>query len=114
LPTATPRPGVVERFSGTTISVSNPTPAPNTPESVMIRLRRDGQPAANFDVWTVVQYRTTEERWPATGSVKTDAAGNATITFNIGGATPNFEVKVRVFAQVDDQQLSWSTSFTPR
>ena len=34
--------------------------------------------------------------------------------FNVGGATPNYPVQVRVFAQVDDQQLSWSTTFTPR
>jgi hypothetical protein len=37
----------------------------------------------------------------------------ATITFNIGPATPNYPVTVHVFAQVGDQQLSWSTSFTP-
>jgi hypothetical protein len=113
-PTATPRPGVVERFAGSAVSVSNPNPGQNSQESVVIRLRRDGQPAANFDVWSIVQYRTTEERWPATGSVKTDASGAATITFNVGGATPNYTVQVRAFAQADDQQLSWSTSFTPR
>jgi hypothetical protein len=113
-PTATPRPGVVERFAGSGVSVSNPNPAPNSQESVLIRLRRDGQPAANFDVWSTVQYRTTQERWPGTGSVKTDATGAATITFNVGAATPNYPVQVRVFVQVDDQQLSWSTSFTPR
>jgi DnaJ-like protein len=113
VPTATPRPGVAERFTGTTVSVSNPSPAQNTAESVVIKLRRDGQPAANFDVWANVQYRTTQERWPATGTVKTDPSGTATITFNIGATTPNYPVQVRVFAQVDDQQLSWSTSFTP-
>jgi hypothetical protein len=113
-PTATPRPGVVERFAGTGVSVSNPNPAPNSQQSVVIRLRRDGQPAPNFDVWSIVQYRTTEERWPPAGGVKTDAAGTATITFNVGGATPNYPVQVRVFVQADDQQLTWSTSFTPR
>jgi hypothetical protein len=113
-PTATPRPGVVERFAGTGVSVSNPNPAPNSQQSVVIRLRRDGQPAANFDVWSTVQYRTTEERWPPVGGVKTDASGTATITFNVGGATPNYPVQVRVFVQADDQQLTWSTSFTPR
>lgn len=114
-PTATPRPGVVERFAGTAVSVSTPEPAQNTPETVLVRLRRDGQPAVNFDVWAVVEYRTTEERWPAGGSIKTDGAGTASITFNVGSATPNYPVKVRVFAQVDDtQQLTWSTSFTPR
>ena len=44
----------------------------------------------------------------------TDATGAATITFNIGGATPNYPVTVHVFTRADDdQQLSWSTSFTP-
>jgi hypothetical protein len=33
---------------------------------------------------------------------------------NVGDATPNFEVKVTVFAQVDGEQLSWPVSFTPR
>jgi hypothetical protein len=113
VPTATPRPGTAERFVGSTVSVSDATPAQNARENVVIRLRRDNQPAANFDVWAIVKYRTTEERWPATGSVKTDASGAATISFNVGGATPNYPVQVQVFAQVDDQQLSWSTTFTP-
>jgi hypothetical protein len=113
-PTPTPRPGVVERFASSTVTVANPNPAPNSMQTVVIRLRRDNQPAANYDVWATVQYRTTQERWPATGSVRTDPSGTANITFNIGAATPNFAVQVRVFTQVDDQQLSWSTSFTPR
>jgi hypothetical protein len=113
VPTATPRPGTAQRFVGSTVSVSNATPAQYTQENVVIRLRRDNQPAANFDVWAIVKYRTIEERWPATGSVKTDASGVATISFNIGQATPNREVPVEVVAQVEDQQLSWSTAFTP-
>ena len=113
VPSPTPRPGTAERFAGSTVSVSNATPAQNTAESVLIKLKRDNQPAANFDVWAVVKYRTTEERWPATGSVKTDAGGSASIAFNVGAATPNYPVQVQVFAQVDDQQLSWSTTFTP-
>jgi DnaJ domain len=113
-PTPTVRPGLADRFAGSTVNVSSPTPAQNTPESIVIRLRRDGQPAANLDVWATLDYRTTAERWPATGSVKTDANGAATITFNVGRATPGYPVQVHVFAQVDDQQLSWSTSFTPR
>jgi hypothetical protein len=111
--TATPQPGVAARFVGTTVSVSDPTPPQGSTESVVVRLRRDGQPAANVDVWSTVQYRTTEERWPATGAVKTDASGTATIAFNIGAPTPNYPVTVHVFAQVSDQQLTWSTTFTP-
>lgn len=113
LPTATPLPGVAARMAGSQVSVSNPSPAQNSTESVVVHLQRDGKPAANFDVWSTVSYRTTEERWPATGTVKTDSSGTATITFNIGGARRNYPVSVHVYAQVDDQQLSWSTSFTP-
>jgi hypothetical protein len=114
VPTATPQPGLASRFLGSSVGVSNPTPARGTTESVLVRLRRDGQPAANVDVWSTVAYRTTEERWPVSGGVKTDASGNATISFNIGSATPDFPVTVHVFAQVNDQQLTWSTTFTPQ
>ncbi len=111
--TPTPLPGIAALFNGSTVSVSNPTPAQNSSESVQLRLRRDGKPAPNFDAWATLDYRTVHERWPATGGVKTDANGLATITFNVGPATPNYPVTVHVFAQIDDQQLSWSTSFTP-
>ena len=112
-PTATPLPGVAARFAGTTVNVSNATSAPNSTENVVVRLRRDGKPAANFDVWALVKYRTVEERWPAAGAVKTDANGTATISFNVGAATPNYPVNVNVFVQADDQQLTWASSFTP-
>jgi DnaJ domain len=112
-PTATPLPSVSARYSSSTVGVSNPTPAQNSSETIQVHLRRDGAPMANSDVWATVQYRTTEERWPPTGSVKTDASGAASITFNIGAATPNYPVVVHVFTQADDQQLSWSTTFTP-
>jgi hypothetical protein len=104
---------VAAQFLGSTVGVSNPTPAQNTVENIQVHLQRDGKPAANLDVWSNVQYRTTQERWPATGAVTTDSNGAATISFNIGGATPNYPVTVHVFAQVDDQELSWSTTFTP-
>jgi hypothetical protein len=113
-PTATPRPGLADRFAGSTVTVSSTTPARNSAQNISVRLRRDGQPAANVDVFATLQYRTTEERWPTSGSVRTDASGSATIPFNVGAATPGYQVQVHVFAQADDQQLSWSTAFTPR
>jgi hypothetical protein len=113
-PSGTPEPTLASLFTGSSVTPSDPAPASNGPESIRIKLQREGKPAANLPVWSTVQYRTTQERWPATGAVQTDANGAATITFNIGGATPNYPVTVQVFAQVDDQQLSWSTSFTPR
>ena len=66
LPTPTVGPGVAARFAGSTVSVSTANPAQNTVENVVIKLRRDGQPAANSDVWAIVKYSTTDERWPAT------------------------------------------------
>ena len=113
VPTATPQPGVAASFLGSTVSVSNPTPARGSTETVVVRLRRDGKPAANIDVWSTVKYRTTEERWPAAGAVRTDASGAASIAFNVGSATPDYPVTVNVVAQVNDQQLTWSTTFTP-
>lgn len=101
-------------FDGSTVTVASANPPTNSPQTVFVRLRRDGEPAADVEVFSTVQYRTTEERWPATGSVRTDAAGAAAITFNVGPATPGYPVEVHVFAQVDDQQLSWTTTFTPR
>ena len=113
-PTPTVEPTLASLYTGSTVSVTNPTPAQNTSETVQIQLRRGDQPAAGVDVWATVQYRTTQERWPATGTVQTDPTGKAAIVFNIGTATPSYPVAVRVFAQVEDQQLSWSTTFTPR
>jgi DnaJ-like protein len=106
-------PGLADHFTGSTVTVSSASPATNSPETVFVRLQRDGQPASNVDVWTTVQYRTTQERWPATGTVRTDSTGAAPITFNVGPATPGYPVEVHVFAQIDGQQLSWSTTFTP-
>ena len=111
--TATPEPSVSAQYSSSNVSVSNPSPAQNSPETVQLHLRRDGQPVSGSDVWVSVQYRTTAERWPATGAVKTDNNGVASVTFNIGAATPNYPVTVHVFSQAGDQQLSWTTSFTP-
>jgi hypothetical protein len=112
--TATPLPSVSARYASSTVSVSDPNPAQNSNESVQVRIRRDGQAVPSSDVWATVTYRTTEERWPSTGAVKTDQTGAATITFNIGAATPNYPVTVHVFTEAEDQQLSWSTTFTPR
>ncbi len=111
--TATPEPSVSAQYASSNVTVSNPTPAQNSSETVQLHLRHDGQPVPGADVWASVQYRTTTERWPATGTVKTDNTGAASVTFNIGAATPNYPVTVHIFTQVGDQQLSWTTTFTP-
>ncbi|MBV9357883.1 MAG: J domain-containing protein [Chloroflexi bacterium] len=122
-PTAisTPRPStptppatsLADHFQGSTVTMSSATPAQNTPVSVNVKLVRDGQPGAGLDVFADIQYRTTKERAPTTGTVKTDASGNATLTFNVGPATPGYAVDVVVYTQVGSDQLSWTTSFTP-
>jgi hypothetical protein len=112
-PTATPSPDLAQRFDGSKVAVSNPTPAPNSFESIVVNLRQDGKPASGVQVWATVQYRTTQERWPASGTVTTDANGAATLSSNIGSATPDYTVQVHVFALVQDETLSWTTSFTP-
>lgn len=112
-PTPPPAGSPTDHFAGSTVTVSSTSPAQFSQENVVVTLKRDGGPAPDVDVWSSVQYRTAEERWPATGTVKTDANGSATIAFNVGQATAGYPVQVRVYAQVDGQQLSWSTTFTP-
>jgi hypothetical protein len=114
VPTPTVAPGVAARFAGSSVAVSDPNPPQSSAETITLELRRDGKPASDADAWAIVHYSTTDERWPASGSVKTDANGRASITANIGRAIPDRPVVVDVFAQADNQQLSWSTSFTPR
>jgi hypothetical protein len=65
-------------------------------------------------VWAKAKYRTVTLRLPPMGTVRTDQTGTATITLDVGNATPGYEVKVDVVAQVDGQELSWPVSFTPR
>jgi DnaJ domain len=113
-PNTDPAAELAAHFDGSTVTVASANPRTNSPQTVFVRLRRDGQPAANLEVWSTVQYRTTQERWPTTGSQRTDAAGSASISFNVGPATPGYPVEVHVFALVDGQQLSWTTTFTPR
>ena len=45
-----------------------PRPPRTPPKTSLVKLRRDGQPAANVDVWAIVHYSTTDERWPASGT----------------------------------------------
>ena len=63
----------------------------------------------------MAHYRTVEERQPpGNGTVRTDASGTATITFNIGDATPGHQVNVEIIALVEGQQVVLQTSFTPQ
>lgn len=112
--TSAPTVPVPDQFRGSTASVSDPTPRPGSTENVTVKLVRDGKPATGVGVWAESQYRTVLERAPQSGTVSTNADGVATIVLNVGDATPGFQVNVTVRAQVDGQDLSWQTSFTPR
>lgn len=112
-PTAGPPP-LREQLEGSTVTVSNPQPRPNTAVSLVVRLVRNGQPAANVETWTTVRFRTVEERWPPQGTVRTDANGTAVFTNNIGAATVGHEVPVTAHARVEDQELTFTASFTPQ
>lgn len=122
-PTATPSPVVVgtsgaplslrEQFASSTISVADRRPAPGTTMSVTLKLVRNGQPAVGVPAWLTVQYRTTTERWPPSGDVPTDAAGSATIVFDLGDATLDFEARVIGYARVGNEELTWPATFTP-
>lgn len=113
-PGGSPALPLARQFEGSTVTPSATSPRPNTTVTLVVKLRRNGQPAANVDTWAVAQYRTTRERNPATGAIKTDATGTAAIPVNLGNATPGFEIKITVFGLVEGQELSWPTSVTPR
>jgi hypothetical protein len=55
-----------------------------------------------------------EERCPPQGTVRTDANGTAVFTNNIGAATVGHEVQVTAHARVEDQELTFTASFTPQ
>jgi hypothetical protein len=67
-------------------------------------------------VYAVAHYRTVPNlRWPsATGTVSTDKQGKALLNVNIGNATPGFEIKVDLVADIDGVERTWTTSFTPQ
>ena len=112
--TPVPTVPVPDQFKGSAASVSDPTPRRGSTENVSVKLVRNGKPATDIGVWAESQYRTVLERTHKTGTVSTNADGVATIVLDVGDATPGFLVKVTVRAQVDGQDLSWQTSFTPR
>lgn len=100
--------------NGTTVTVSDPSPAPNTNETLQIRVADDGQPLASQNVWAIVTYHTTQERWPAAGTVPTDSSGVASIAFNTGYATPELPVQIAVYSDTTGTTTPIATtSFTP-
>jgi len=111
---AAPKPSATG-FAGSLAQVSNPAPPRRSEVSVIVQVLRDGLPVPGAQVFAVVHFKTLDERWPAgAGTQSTDANGSATISFNIGDATPGFAVNVDLIALVEGEQLQLQTSFTPR
>jgi DnaJ-like protein len=104
-----------QRFAGSELVVSDPRPARRTDLTLTLKLVREGKPVPNANLYATVHYRTVDERQPpGTATVRTDDTGTATIKFNIGDATANYQVNVDVTALVEGQQVAFQTSFNPR
>ena len=123
-PTAVPiaeQPGAAtdqasDPFAGTEASVSDPNPAVGADVTARLKLVRGGQPLSGVPVYAIAHFRTIpNDRWPpGSKTVETDDQGVAEITQNIGNVTRGFEVKVDLVANVDGEEKTWSTSFTPQ
>ena len=120
-PAAQPPPGALptnvagERFAGSEVAISDQRPPRRSNVTVTLKLMREGQPVPNANVYLVAHYRTLDERQPpGTSTVRTDGNGSAAISFNIGDATPGFQVNVDVTVLADGQQVVFQTSFTPQ
>ena len=80
-----------------------------------VKAIREGRPVPGANVYLVLHYRTVDERQPSgTSTARTDDNGLATVSFNIGDATPGFAVKIDAIALVEGQQVVLPASFTPR
>jgi len=97
------------------VRVSNPAPPRRTEISVTARYTRDDKPVTGVPVYLVAHYKTIDERFPENnGNAQTNVNGEATITFNIGDATPGFPVNVDVIGKVDNEDVQAQTTFLPR
>ncbi|MCC6177896.1 MAG: J domain-containing protein [Chloroflexi bacterium] len=116
--TASAKPTTSTTGSGaiqSSVQLSTQTPSPRSNVTITARFLRDGQPMRGVPVYASVYFKTVEERWPSGGATQpTNERGEAAITFNIGNATPGFEVPVHVVAEIDGQPQVLETAFTPR
>jgi hypothetical protein len=103
-------------FAGSAASVSNASPVSGGNITLTLTLVRDGKPQENVPVYAVAHYRTVPNlRWPsATGTVRTDRQGKALLNVNIGNATPGYEIKVDLVAEIEGVERTWTTAFTPQ
>ena len=85
-------------------SVSTSSPADYTTVDVYVHT------AAGASVTTVAHYKTTDHPQTAVA----DGAGQATIAYDISGATPGYQVAVDVSVSSGSRTAQCSTSFTPQ
>ena len=69
---------------------------------------------AGAQMYCVVNYKTTDHRWPENGFEMTGGDGVASITFSIGGATSGYTVDVDVYLIYEGKTYRAATSFTPQ
>jgi hypothetical protein len=93
-----------------TASVSDSQPEKRSKVTVSARLTSGGQPVADVPMQVTWHYKTTSPSCTGT----TDAAGNASCTRNIGGATTGYPVRLTVAFTWNGQTYTGETSFTPR
>ncbi|MBI2755461.1 MAG: hypothetical protein HYX52_02010 [Chloroflexi bacterium] len=107
-------PTIPDDLKGSQVSVSNSQPQRGSDIAVLAKLVRNGQPLANTDVYAEAQFRTATTRIPASGTVRTDSSGTASLPIAVGDATAGYEVRVTLHAQVDGRDVEWPVGFTPR
>jgi len=65
-------------------------------------------------MYCVVNYKTTDHRWPENGFEVAGGDGVASVIFNIGGATSGHTVDVDVYLIYEGKTHRAVTSFTPQ
>ena len=93
-----------------TASVSNATPAQNSPVTVSAQLVVNGQPIANAPMTTTWHYKTSTPTCTGT----TGSNGIASCSRYIGGATKGYTVQVTVTLTWNGQTYTGQTGFKPQ
>jgi hypothetical protein len=88
-----------------------PEPGRRSDNTLCVRLVVNGQPVAGAGVEAEVNYKSTKA---TLDTATTGADGVAQLTFNIGGASSGYTVRVDVTVTVNGQTYTTNTSFTPR
>ena len=87
-----------------------PTPGRRSDNTLCVRLIVNGQPVNGATVRATANYKSTDA---PLGPASTGADGVAQVTFNIGGASSGYTVRVDVTITASGQTYRTNTSFTP-